>query len=118
VTAGSGQYWARNEREVTGALARTNCEAMRLFHRDIDSKARSPSMTCKHKSTGNVRHPGRSKADLGQKEAELEKVAAELEQASEQQLRHMEGGKAAEAARQQKAKYQSKTSDAADNKAR
>jgi hypothetical protein len=42
----------------------------------------------------------RSKADLGQKEAGLEKT-------SEEQLRHMEGGKAAEAARKQKAKYQS-----------
>jgi hypothetical protein len=34
---------------------------------------------------------GRSEADLGQKEAELE-------EASEEELRHMEGGKAAEAA--------------------
>jgi hypothetical protein len=70
-------------------------------------------MTAKHGSAGSVPH--RSKPDLGQKEAELEKVAADLEQASKQQLRHMEGGKAAEAARKQKAKYRSKTSDAADS---
>ena len=50
-------------------------------------------------------------ADLGQKEAESEKATAELEAASEEQLRHMEGRKAAEAARRQKAKYQSKASD-------
>jgi hypothetical protein len=36
--------------------------------------------------------------------AGLEKTQAELENASETQLSHMEGGKAAEAARQQKAK--------------
>ena len=38
---------------------------------------------------------GRSEADLGQKEAELE-------EASEEELRHMEGGKAAEAAVEKK----------------
>jgi hypothetical protein len=38
-----------------------------------------------------VQRAGRSEGDLGQKEAELEK-------ASEEQLRHMEGGKAAEVA--------------------
>ena len=38
---------------------------------------------------------GRAEADLGQKEAELE-------QASEEELRHMEGGKAAEAAVEKK----------------
>ena len=43
-----------------------------------------------------------------QKEAELEKTQAELETASEAQLSHMEGGKAAKAARQQKAKIKSK----------
>ena len=47
-------------------------------------------------------------ADLGQKEAGLEKTQAELETASEAQLSHMEGGKAAKAARQQKAKIKSK----------
>ena len=40
---------------------------------------------------------GRAEADLGQKEAGLE-------EASEEELRHMEGGKAAKVARQQKAK--------------
>ena len=45
-------------------------------------------------------------ADLGQKEAQLEKTQAELETASEAQLSHMEGGKAAKAA--QKAKIRSK----------
>jgi len=44
-------------------------------------------MAGKHK----VQRAGRSGGDLGQKEAELEKT-------SEEQLRHMEGGKAAEAA--------------------
>jgi hypothetical protein len=45
---------------------------------------------------------------LGQKEAALEKTQAELEKASEAQLSHMEGGKVAKAARQQKAKIRSK----------
>ena len=58
-------------------------------------------MTGKRKST--VGRAGRSEADLGQKEAQLEKTQAELETASEAQLSHMEGGKAAKAARQQKA---------------
>jgi hypothetical protein len=49
-----------------------------------------------------------SKADLGQKEAQLEKTQAELEKASEAKLSHMEGGKAAKAAGQQKAKNSSK----------
>ena len=40
---------------------------------------------------------GRSEADLGQKEAGLE-------EASEEELRHMEGGKAAEAALKRKRK--------------
>jgi hypothetical protein len=65
-------------------------------------------MTGKRKSAGNVGRAGRSEADLGQKEAELEKTQAELEEASEAQLRHMEGGKAAKAVRQQKAKIRSK----------
>jgi hypothetical protein len=45
--------------------------------------------------------PSVSGADLGQKEAELEK-------GSEEQLRHMEGGEAAKCTRQQKAKSRSK----------
>jgi len=65
-------------------------------------------MTGKRKSAGNVGRAGRSEADLGQKEARLEKPQAELETASEAQLSHMEGGKAAKAARQQKAKIKSK----------
>ena len=62
-------------------------------------------MTGKRKSAGRA---GRSEADLGQKEAGLEKTQAELENASETQLSHMEGGKAAKAAGQQKAKIESK----------
>ena len=65
-------------------------------------------MTGKRKSAGAVGRAGRSKADLGQKEAQLEKTQAELEEASEAQLRHMEGGKDAKAAGQQKAKIRSK----------
>jgi hypothetical protein len=49
-----------------------------------------------------------AEADLGQKEAALEKTQAELEKASEAQLSHMEDGKVAKAARQQKAKIRSK----------
>jgi len=62
-------------------------------------------MTGKRKSAGRA---GRSEADLGQKEAGLEKTQAELEAASEAQLSHMEVGKAAKAARQQKARIESK----------
>ena len=47
---------------------------------------------------------GTANADLGQKEAGIEKTQAELQEVSEFQLSHMEGGKAAKAARQQKAK--------------
>ena len=65
-------------------------------------------MTGKRKSAGNFGRAGRSEADLGQKEAGLEKTQAELENASETQLSHMEGGKAAKAAGQQKAKIRSK----------
>jgi hypothetical protein len=65
-------------------------------------------MIGKRKSSGHVRRAGRPEADLGQKEAELEKTQAELEKASEVQLSHMKGGKAAKAARQQKAKIQPK----------
>jgi hypothetical protein len=54
-------------------------------------------MTGKRQSNDNVRQARRSKADLGQKEAELEK-------ASEKELRHMEGGEAAKSAPQRKAK--------------
>ena len=64
-------------------------------------------MTGKRKSAGAVGRAGRSKADLGQKEAQLEKTQAELEEASEAQLRHMEGGKDAKAAGQQKARIRS-----------
>ena len=64
-------------------------------------------MVGKRKSVGAVGRAGRSKADLGQKEAELEKTQAELEKASKAQLSHMEGGKAAKAASQQKAKIRS-----------
>jgi hypothetical protein len=42
-------------------------------------------MTSKHKSSGNIRRAGRPEADLGQKEAKLEKTQAELEQVSEEQ---------------------------------
>jgi hypothetical protein len=65
-------------------------------------------MTGKRKFAGAVGRAGRSKADLGQKEAELEKTQAELEKASKAQLSHMEGGKTAKAAGQQKAKIRSK----------
>jgi hypothetical protein len=65
-------------------------------------------MTGKRKSAGAVGRAGRSKAGLGQKEAELEKTQAELEEASKAQLSHMEGGKAAKAAGRQKAKIRSK----------
>jgi hypothetical protein len=64
-------------------------------------------MTGKRKSAGAVGRAGRSKADLGQKEAQLEKTQAELEEASDAQLRHMEGGKNAKAAGQQKAEIRS-----------
>jgi hypothetical protein len=65
-------------------------------------------MTGKRKSAGAVGRAGRSKADLGQKEAQLEKTQAELQKVSEAQLSHMQGGKAAKAAGQQKAKMRSK----------
>ena len=64
-------------------------------------------MTGKRKSAAAVGRAGSSEADLGQKEARLEKKQAELEEASEAQLRHMEGGKDAKAAGRQKAKIQS-----------
>jgi hypothetical protein len=65
-------------------------------------------MTGKRTSAGNVGRTGHTEADLGQKEAALETTQAELEKVSEAQLSHMEGGKAAKAARQQKAKIGSK----------
>jgi len=49
-------------------------------------------MTGKRKSAGRA---GRSEADLGQKEAKSEEASAE-------ELRHMEGGKAAKAAVEKK----------------
>ena len=53
-----------------------------------------PMMTSKRQPSDKVQH-GHSKANLGQKEAKLEKNDTELERLSEEQLRHMEGGKAA-----------------------
>jgi hypothetical protein len=64
-------------------------------------------MTGKRQPSDKVQH-GRSKANLGEKEAKLEKKDAELERLSEEQLIHMEGGKAAKSAQQQKAKAESK----------
>lgn len=61
-------------------------------------------MIGKRKTPDKTRSASRLNADLGQKEAEREKTQAELEEVSEVQLSHMEGGKAAKAARQQKAK--------------
>ncbi|HAH66524.1 MAG TPA: hypothetical protein DCL72_13880 [Rhizobiales bacterium] len=66
-----------------------------------------PMMTSKRQPSDKVQH-GRSKANLGQKEAKLEKNDTELERLSEEQLRHMEGGKAAKSAQQQKTKAESK----------
>jgi hypothetical protein len=70
-------------------------------------KDKEELMKGKRKSAAAVGRAGSSKADLGQKEARLEKKQAELEEASEAQLRHMEGGKDANAASRQKAKIQS-----------
>ena len=47
---------------------------------------------------------GTANAELGQKEARLEKMQSELHKASEVQLSHMEGGNAAKAVSQQKQK--------------
>ena len=63
-------------------------------------------MISKHKSSSDVRRSGRAEADLGQKEATLEKTQAELEQVSEEQLSHMGGVKAAKAALKQKTKIE------------
>ena len=56
----------------------------------------------------NIRRAGRAEPDLGQKEAQLEKTQAKLEQVSEEQLSHMEGGKAAKAALRRKTKIESR----------
>jgi hypothetical protein len=58
-------------------------------------------MTGKRRRQSEIKHPARSTANLGQKEAVLEK-------ASDEQLTHMEGGKGAELARQHKAKATSR----------
>ena len=63
-------------------------------------------MPSTHKSSVNIRRTGRSEADLGQKEANVEKTQAELEQVSVEQLSHMGGGKAAKAAGKQKTKIE------------
>lgn len=65
-------------------------------------------MIGKRKSSGNIRRTRREEADLGQREAKREKTQGELEQVSEEQLSHMEGGKAAKAALKQKKKIESK----------
>ena len=62
-------------------------------------------MKGKRKPAAAVGRAGSPKADLGQKEARLEKKQAELEEASEAQLRHMEGGKDAKAASRRKRKF-------------
>jgi hypothetical protein len=64
-------------------------------------------MTGKRQPSPKVQR-GPSKGNLGQKEAKLERKDAELERLSEEQFRHMEGGKAAKSAQQQKAKVKSK----------
>ena len=64
-------------------------------------------MSGKRKSAAAGGRAASSQADLGQKEARLEKKQAQLEEASEAQLRHMEGGKDAKAATRHKAKIQS-----------
>ena len=50
-------------------------------------------MISKHKSSSDVRRSGRAEADLGQKEATLEKTQAELEQVSEDSLAIWAGSK-------------------------
>ena len=62
-------------------------------------------MKIRQKLSGKVRRTGRE-ADLGQKEAKLEKTQAELERVSEEQLGHMGGGKAAKSALKQKTKIE------------
>ena len=62
-------------------------------------------MKIRQELSGKIRRTGRE-ADLGQKEAKLEKTQAELEQVSEEQLSHMGGGKAAKAALKQKTRIE------------
>ena len=64
-------------------------------------------MTGKRQPRPKLQH-GPAKGNLGQKEAKLERKDAELERLSEEQLKHMEGGKAAQTAQQQKTKVESK----------
>jgi hypothetical protein len=65
-------------------------------------------MIGRRKSSGNIRRTKSEEADLGQREAKREKTQGELEQVSEEQLSHMEGGKAAKAALKQKKKIESR----------
>jgi len=61
-------------------------------------------MIGKRKKLHKTKRESHLNADLGQKEAGIEKTQAELEEVSELQLSHMEGGKAAKAALKEKAK--------------
>ena len=58
-------------------------------------------MSGKAESEQKARRAGHTEANLGQQEAALEK-------ASKSQMRHMEGGRAAESAQRQKAKVSRK----------
>jgi hypothetical protein len=78
-----------------------------MSFKGCESCRRSELMTRKRQPSDKVQH-GHSKANLGQKEAKLEKNDTELERLREEQLRHMEGGKAAKSAQQQKTKAESK----------
>jgi CBS domain-containing protein len=60
-------------------------------------KQREAKMASKRRPSSNVRQARRSQADLGQKNAKLEKTSRE-------ELRHMEGRSAAKSAQQRKAK--------------
>jgi hypothetical protein len=60
-------------------------------------------MKIRQKLSGKIRRTGRE-ADLGQKDAKLEKTQAELERVSE--AGHMGGGKAAKSAIKQKTKIE------------
>jgi CBS domain-containing protein len=60
-------------------------------------KQREAKMASKRRPSGNIRQARRSQADLGQKNAKLEKTSRE-------ELRHMEGRSAAKSAQQRKAK--------------
>ena len=75
------QGWSRAaEGGATAPVARRGCTET------VQAKPGVTKMTGKRKSAGRA---GRSEADLGQKEAGLEKTQAELENASETQLSHM-----------------------------